>query len=194
MKMLNLFLPVVGAVAAILVAAALWFVLAPRISERADTGLGRGDYVLQSTDGTTFTQSSLEGKPTAVFFGFTHCPDVCPTTLGDMMGWQERLGADAEKLRILFVTVDPERDSLDMLRDYVTWLPNAQALTGTQSDVTKAENAFRVFTRKVELGDGDYTMEHTSKVMLFNTDGTFSEAISYQEDPDSAVAKIRKVL
>ncbi|PON10106.1 SCO family protein, partial [Candidatus Entotheonella serta] len=73
----------------------------------------RGDYVLQSTDGTTFTQSSLEGKPTAVFFGFTHCPDVCPTTLGDMMGWQERLGADAEKLRILFVTVDPERDSLD---------------------------------------------------------------------------------
>ncbi|QUS36182.1 SCO family protein [Falsirhodobacter algicola] len=184
-----------GIAGAALFIAAIWiFVIAPKMNARAADGIGRGEYVLSTTEGTEFTQESLPGQVTAVFFGFTHCPDVCPTTLGDMMGWQERLGDEAQDLRILFVTVDPERDTLPMLSDYVSWLPGAIAATGTPDEVKKAEDAFRVFAQREPLEDGDYTMSHTSKVMLFDRDGEFADTISYQEDEDSAVAKIDALL
>lgn len=189
------YLPIFGGIlAALAIVAALWYVLAPRILERADGGIGRGDYTLQTTAGDAFTQSWLEGKPTAVFFGFTHCPDVCPTTLGDIMGWQDALGDRADDLRIAFVTVDPQRDTVDMLNDYVSWLPNAVGVTGTPEEVKKAEKAFGVYSRAVPLDSGDYTMEHTSKVILFDRDGNFSSLVSYQEATDSVLAKIQPLL
>lgn len=183
------------AAVAIMAVTGLWlFVFAPLLAERSADRIGYGDYTLNATDGTTFTDDSLEGEVTAVFFGFTHCPDVCPTTLGDMMGWQDRLGADAEDLRIVFVTVDPERDSLDLLRDYVGWLPGAIGVTGSVEEVKAAEAAFRAFSQKEALEDGGYTVAHTSKVLLFGPDGEFAETIDYQEDPASAVKKIRDLL
>ncbi len=88
---------------AAVVAAALlagWFlVLAPRLQRTVEDTIGRGDYSLDATDGGTFSEAALRGQPSAVFFGFTHCPDVCPTTLGDIGVWQEELGADAGKVR-----------------------------------------------------------------------------------------------
>ncbi|WP_128254388.1 SCO family protein [Falsirhodobacter deserti] len=174
---------------------ALWVgVLSPLMDKRAADRIGYGDYALETTEGTTFTSASLPGQVTAVFFGFTHCPDVCPTTLGDMMLWQDELGEAADDLRIVFITIDPERDTLPMLNDYVGWLPGALGATGTPEQVKAAEDAFRNFSQKVPLEGGDYTMDHTSKVMVFDRNGEFADTISYQEDPASAVAKLRVLL
>lgn len=186
-------------IAAATVAAAalvgLWVgVFAPMLADRAVNRIGYGDYTLSSTDGTTFTEASLQGKATVVFFGFTHCPDVCPTTLGDMMGWQAALGERADDLRIVFITVDPERDSVDLLKEYVGWLPGAIGLTGPVDEVKAAEGAFRVFSQKEPLEGGDYTMSHTSKVILFDSAGEFSDTISYQEPQDSALTKLETLL
>lgn len=184
------------AAAAVVAAAALFAVWTgvARLAERNTTGVGQGDYTLTATDGTNFTEDTLKGQPTAVFFGFTHCPDVCPTTLGDLMNWQDDLGEAAQDLRIVFVTVDPERDTLPLLNDYVSWLPGAVGVTGEPDQVRAAVDAFRVYAEKAPLEDGDYTMQHSSKVLLFDRTGTFTQTISYQEDPATAVQKLREIL
>lgn len=180
------------AVAAALV---LWFaVVAPRLNEAVADDFGRGDYRLTATDGTEFTEATLREGPSAVFFGFVHCPDVCPTTLGDIAAWQQELGADAEDLRVYFVTVDPERDTAEILGDYVSWVPGVVGVTGSRAEMDKALAAFRVYARQVPLTAGDYTMDHSSYVMLFDDRGRFFEPIGYQEDFERAVAKLRRML
>lgn len=158
------------------------------------TTLGRGDYRLETTDGGAFTDAALAGQPSAVFFGFTHCPDVCPTTLGEIGVWQEALGKAAADLRFYFVTVDPERDSLDLLRDYLSWTPGVVGVAGSRAEVDKALAAFDVFARKVPLSDGSYTMDHTPYVMLFDRDGRFQQVIAYREAPESAEAKLKALI
>ena len=155
---------------------------------------GEGDYHLTTTTGAPFTEATLSGAPSAVFFGFSHCPDVCPTTLGEISVWQEELGTDANRLRIFFVTVDPERDTADLLKDYVGWLPNAVGVTGSRAEIDNAIAAFRIFARKVPLSDGSYTMDHSAYVLLFDEQGRFFEPIGYQEDPVRATAKLRRLL
>ncbi|GGL82467.1 SCO family protein [Pseudooceanicola nanhaiensis] len=173
-----------------------WFawarLIAPTFEQSIADTIGPGDYRLETTSGGTFTEASLEGGPSAVFFGFTHCPEVCPTTLGDIATWQEELGPD-EKLRVYFVTVDPERDDIDTLRDYVSWAPGVEGVSGTPEEVEKALRAFRIYARKVPLGDGDYTMDHSANVLLFDEDGVFFEPVGYQEDYDRVMDKIRRM-
>lgn len=175
--------------------AAIWFfVLAPRLAGSMQETLGKGDYDLQATDGSTFSEAALKGHPSAVFFGFTHCPEVCPTTLGEIGAWTEELGPDAEDLRIWFVTVDPERDSLDMLEQYISWTPGVVGASGSADEVAKAIESFKIFTRKVPLNDGGYTMDHSTYVMLFDRNGRFDQVIAYREPIDSAVAKLRRLI
>lgn len=157
----------------------------------ADT-IGPGDYHLETTSGEAFTEESLKGSPSAVFFGFTHCPEVCPTTLGDIATWQEELGPD-NQLRVFFVTVDPERDTVDTLREYVSWAPGVTGVSGSPEEVAKAIKAFRVLARKVPTGEGNYTMDHSASVLLFDSKGRFFEPIGYQEGHDRAVAKLRRL-
>ena len=117
---------------------------APRLEAVTDAGtaqLGQGDYRATATDGTAFTQDSLKGQPSAVFFGFTNCPDVCPTTLGDIASWREELGDQAKDLRVFFVTVDPERDPIDTLREYVSWVPGVIGVSGTPDEMAKVIKA-----------------------------------------------------
>ena len=183
-----------AAAATIAVLAFGWFqVIAPREAAVAET-IGRGDYRLAATDGTEFTEASLRGAPSAVFFGFTHCPEVCPTTLGDISTWAEELGPDADDLRVYFVTVDPERDTAEVLGDYVGWVPGVTGVTGSRDEINKAIQAFKVFAAKVPLKDGGYTMDHSALVLLFDKDGRFTVPIRYQEDFDSAVGKLRDLL
>jgi len=156
--------------------------------------LGRGDYHLTTTQGTAFTQETLIGKPSLVFFGFTHCPDICPTTLGDIAGWKEDLGPIGGDLRIFFVTVDPDRDTLDMLRPYVEWLPDAVGVTGSIEETSKVVESFRVYARKVPLDEGSYSMDHSAYVMVFDRDGVFNQIFGYQEDPERVVAKLHDFL
>ncbi|OSP56137.1 SCO family protein [Pseudoruegeria sp. SK021] len=189
------FLIVLWALAILAIAAVVWVrVVEPRMTETVADTLGRGDYVLTGTDGSVVTEDTLKGTPTAVFFGFTHCPEVCPTTLGDVADWQEALAEDGEALRVLFFTVDPERDTAEVLSDYVSWVPGVVGVTGTTEEMTKATKAFRVYAQKVPLENGHYTMDHSASVLLFDKSGTFFEPIGYQEGYDRAVAKIRRMI
>lgn len=171
--------------------------VSPRLDRLADAGtgsLGRGDYSLQATDGSAFDQAALRGKASAVFFGFTHCPDVCPTTLGDIAGWRDQLGPDADKLRVFFVTVDPERDSVDALRDYVSWVPGVVGVSGSPEQIAKAVKAFRIYARKVPQEGGGYSMDHSSTMLLFDARGDYAGLIGYREDPERAMASLRRLL
>ncbi len=181
------------AFAAILAGVWLLFLREPGTLDGGRDSMGRGDYRLEMTDGGTFSEATLAGQPSAVFFGFTHCPDVCPTTLGEIGVWQEALGDVAKDLRFYFVTVDPERDTLDLLREYLSWTPGVVGVAGSRPEIDKAIAAFKVYASKVPLSDGSYTMDHTPYVMLFDRNGRFDRVIAYREDSASAEAKLRSV-
>ena len=169
---------------------------APRLDDVAELGatqLGQGDYRLAATDGTEFTQATLTGQPSAVFFGFTHCPDVCPTTLGDIASWREELGPEGEALRVFFVTVDPERDPVETLRDYVSWVPGVIGVSGSPEEIAKAIKAFRIYARKVPTQSG-YNMDHSATLLLFDDKGGFAGLIGYQEERGRAMASLRRLL
>ncbi len=188
----NLLILLLWGAAIVALGAFLWVrVLEPRMTQTVGDTLGQGEYTLTTTEGDTFTQDSLAGAPSAVFFGFTHCPDVCPTTLGDILTWQEELGEEGSPLRVFFITVDPERDSVDALRDYVSWVPGVQGVSGPREEIDKAIRAFRIYASKMPLEDGGYTMDHSASVLLFDEDGRFYEPVGYQEDPDRVLSKLR---
>lgn len=172
--------------------AMIWFALAP---QKDAAGPGGGDYRLETTSGQPFTQATLKGAPSAIFFGYTHCPDVCPTTLGDIATWQHDLGDAAGRLRIFFVTVDPERDTLPVLGEYLSWAEGVQGITGSRPDIDKAVEAFRIYARKVPAKDGgDYTMDHTASVLLFDRDGRYAGKLAYQEPIATALPKLRALI
>ena len=178
--------------AAVLAVLALVLVL-PRIDANRAALLGRGDYVLHTTDGSSFTEESLTGAPSAVFFGFTHCPEVCPTTMGDIATWKDDL-PHSEELRVFFVSVDPERDTPELLDDYVSWVPGVLGVTGASSETAKAIDAFGVHAERIDFSEGGYTMDHSAYVMLFDAEGLFVEAIPYQSDFAEAEDKLRNLL
>ena len=164
------------------------------LTKSVSTGIGTGSYTLQTAEGQVFNHDSLKGPPSMLFFGYTHCPDVCPTTMAEMAGWYETLGDEAKDLRAFFVTVDPERDTADVIRDYVEWTGHVQGVTGSRTEIDKAIAAWRVVAEKVPGRDGDYTMNHTASVFLVDADGNFAGTIAYQEDAATAVGKLRKLL
>ncbi len=184
-----------GIAAVAVAASAFAFVLKPAMTETIADKIGQGDYVLAATDGSVFTEDTLKGTPSAVFFGFTHCPEVCPTTLGDIATWQDILTEeDEQNLRVFFVTVDPERDTEEMLGDYVSWAPGVVGVTGSVEEINKAIKSFVIYARKVPLEGGGYTMDHSASVLLFDGKGRLFEPIGYQEGEERALDKIRRLL
>ncbi|ETX16270.1 electron transporter SenC [Roseivivax halodurans JCM 10272] len=185
-----------GVLAVLALSLGAWvYILEPRLNRSVADTLGQGDYELVTTDGGTFTEDTLEGAPSAVFFGFAHCPEVCPTTLGDIGVWQEMLAGEGKgPIRAFFVTVDPERDTPEMLGDYVSWAEGVTGVSGSREEIDKAISAFRIYARKVPLDEGGYTMDHSAMVLLFDEHGRFFQPVSYQEDPKKAVGKIRRLL
>jgi len=154
-----------------------------------------GPLRLTDQDGKPFDSTSLAGKPYAVFFGFTHCPDACPTTLSEMAQVEDEIGAPAKDLTTLFVTVDPERDTPAVLKEYISnFGGNTVALSGTPEQVAQAAKEYRVFYKKVPTSDGGYTMDHTAVLYLMGRKGEFRDVIAYSEDHDRYVDKIKKLL
>ena len=154
-----------------------------------------GPFQLVSQDGAIFDSARLNGKPYALFFGYTQCPDVCPTTLTDMAELLAELGPVARDFRILFVTIDPERDTPQVLRDYLaSFEPHVTGLTGSAQQIADVAKSFRVYYKKVPLAGGGYTMDHTAIVYLMNAKGEFAGALSYQEDHALALKKMRRLL
>lgn len=154
-----------------------------------------GPFALTDQHGATVTQADLQGHPTAMFFGYTFCPDVCPTTLFEMSGWLEELGPDADRLKVYFVTVDPERDTQEALEEYLSAFdPRIRGLTGTPAAIAEMIKAYRIYSRKVPLESGGYIMDHTASIYLLNSDAVFTGTVDYQENPDTALAKLRRLI
>jgi protein SCO1/2 len=154
-----------------------------------------GPIKLTDQDGKPFDSASLAGKPYTVFFGFTHCPDACPTTLSEIARTEDEIGESAKGLTTLFVTVDPERDTPAVLKEYISnFGGNTVALSGTPEQVAEVAKAYRVFYKKVPTSDGGYTMDHTAVLYLMNREGKFQDVIAYSEEHDRYVAKIKKLL
>jgi len=156
--------------------------------------LGQGDYELVTATGAAFNRDSLKGSPSMLFFGFTHCPEVCPTSLAEMTVWYEALGDEADDLNAFFVSVDPERDTAGVIGDYVSWTGRVTGVTGSPDEVAKAAKSWGVYYEKVPLEGGDYTMDHTASVFLVNAEGEFEGTIAYRENSDTALAKLRRLL
>jgi protein SCO1/2 len=154
-----------------------------------------GPFSLVNHRGERVTHNTLKGKPTAYFFGFTHCPEVCPTTLFEMTQHLKELGPDADKLNVVFVTVDPERDTPELLKTYMEGFdPRIVALTGTPEEMAVAAKAFRIAYRKVPTEGGDYTMDHTSSVIVTDARGELVTLIDYHEEAPSALAKLKRAI
>lgn len=151
-----------------------------------------GPFELTTTDGTRFQSSRLDGKPFAVFFGFTNCPDVCPTTLLDVSNHLRDLGPQADRLNILFITVDSERDTPEHLRAYLaSFDPRIIGLTGTPKDIADVARAFRIFYEKVPTSGG-YTLNHSASMLLMDSRGQFSGTMSFQEPQPTQLEKLRR--
>ncbi len=154
-----------------------------------------GSFTLVDDDGNEFSDKNIIGKPTVLFFGFTHCPDVCPTTLAEIQNWINLLGEKANNLNFLFVTVDPERDTPEVLRDYVSSFDQRIIpLTGSIQQVNQMIRTYRVYAQKVETDDGDYTMDHTASVYLMNSNNQFDGTISFGENPEIVIKKLEKLI
>ncbi|CUH63620.1 SCO1/2 family protein [Sulfitobacter noctilucicola] len=153
------------------------------------------EFQMTNQDGATVGPASLIGNPSMVFFGFTYCPDVCPTTLSDISGWLDDLGDEVADLNVVFITVDPERDTVDAMADYISYFhPAIQGWSGTLDTTARAAAGFRARYEKVATEGGDYAMNHTASVFLFDAEGQFSGTIDYHEQREFAVPKIRRVL
>jgi protein SCO1 len=153
-----------------------------------------GKFALIDQTGKPITEAALQGHPSMVFFGFTHCADVCPTTLFEMKGWMDKLGDDGKNLQGYFVTVDPERDTPEILGQYVSNVSNrVTGITGTLADISAMAKAWNVYFKKVPGTDGDYEMDHTAIVFLLNSKGQFHGTIAYGENPDTAFEKIKRL-
>jgi len=154
-----------------------------------------GPFQMTDQTGHAVTEKSLQGRPTLIFFGFTHCPDICPTSLFEISEVLRAMGEDADRINAYFVTVDPERDNTAALKDYLSSFdPHLKGLTGDPDAVAKMLSAFRVYARKVPLKDGDYTMDHTALVYLMDRDGKFAAPFNLKRTPAEAAADLKRYL
>jgi protein SCO1/2 len=154
-----------------------------------------GSFQLTDQNGQAVTEKNMQGQPTLIFFGFTHCPDVCPTSLFEMSEVLRAMGKDADRVNAYFISVDPERDTTEAMKDYLSSFdPHLKGLTGNPDQVAKVISAYRVYARKVPLKDGDYTMDHTALIYLMDRGGRFVSPFNLKRTPDQAAADLKNYL
>jgi protein SCO1/2 len=154
-----------------------------------------GPFQLTDQTGETITDKSLEGRPTLIFFGFTHCPDVCPTSLFEISEVLRAMGQQADHVNAYFISVDPERDTPAAMKDYLSSFdPHLKGLTGDPEVMAKVISEYRVYAKRVPLKDGDYTMDHTALVYLMDRDGRFVAPFNLKRTPDEAAAELKRYL
>ncbi|MEO9168138.1 MAG: SCO family protein [Aestuariivirga sp.] len=152
-------------------------------------------FKLSSTKGGEVDSASLKGKPYGMFFGFTNCPEVCPTTLNDMSVAMKELGDQAKDFRLFFITVDPDRDTQDVMRDYISnFDPRIEGLVPTDQELVKITHDFHIYYKKVPTSDGSYTMDHTATLFLFGADGKLKSTLAFDEDKADQMAKLKKLM
>jgi protein SCO1/2 len=182
-------------VAVVAIGATALFFLRPPARPLGVTGQ---QFALTSTKGETFTQDDLRGTPSLVFFGYTFCPDVCPTTMAETTAWRSQLGLTPEELRIIFVTVDPARDTVEAVKGYVEGFdPSIIGLVGDEAQTEAVKKSFAVIGERAEGFAPDnpyYLVDHTALTFLIGADGGFEGTIAYEEGSDTALAKIERLV
>lgn len=173
------------------------FLAANRVAERTSLnvfpGIGNVEFTLQSKAGPVSNQDLL-GRPVAMFFGFTHCPEICPTTLFTLTDLISEIGPEAADIQVVFVTVDPERDTPPVLADYVGAMSDtALGLSGEPETVNAVLKAFGIYVAKVPMGEGDYTVDHTATVFLYDSAGALAGTIAWGEPAEFAREKLRRL-
>jgi protein SCO1 len=152
-------------------------------------------FELVSHRGQVIDNAVLKGKPYLAFFGFTHCPDICPTTLSELSDLMNELGPAASGFNVVFISVDPERDTQQLLNDYMTSFDRRiLALRGTPEQTAKAVKAFSAYARKVPTEDGSYTMDHTAGVYMMDANGSFKGTLDMHESREIRMKKIRNLM
>ncbi len=179
------------AVVAVLALIAVWLVLAPKTANHSLVG---GPFALEDGSGKTFTEQMLRGRPFLVYFGYTHCPDTCPTELARISDALAAMGAKA--VPALFITVDPERDTPKVMQDYASSFgPHVIGLSGAPQAIGAVEKAYRVFARKGKVeSDGSYSMDHSSVVYLMDKTGAFVEALNLDRPPAETAKELERYL
>ena len=173
---------------------AAFVVLVPKTQE-AGTSSDGGPFALTNQDGQRVTERDYAGRTHLVFFGFTHCPDVCPTTLQQIGDVLQALGPKGKDVRALFIAVDPERDTPEALKTYLaSFDPRIVGLTGSPDEVNAAVKAYRAYVRKVPTKEGDYTMEHTALVYVMSGQNRFLNALNLARPSGEAAAELAKML
>jgi protein SCO1/2 len=154
-----------------------------------------GPFSLIDTGRRPVTEATLRGRPTAIFFGYTYCPDVCPTTLAEMTAALQALGPDGDRLNVIFVSVDPGRDTPEQMKLYLSnFDPRIRGFTGTQQAVDAAAKAYHVYHQKVPGPGGGYTVDHTSTTYLFDRRGEFVEPLGYGFPHETVVARLKSLV
>lgn len=191
LKILSLFAAFAAGALLLVVGVTLMVPKAPQTT--AGPAAVGGPFALIDQDGKPATEAVLKGKPTLIFFGFTHCPDVCPTALFEMSEIFNALGPDADKAQAIFVSVDPERDTPEVMKSYLgSFAPQLKGLTGTPAAIDVIKKEYRVYSRKVPLTGDDYTMDHTAVVYLMDKSGTFVAPFNSKRPPAEAAAELRR--
>ncbi len=187
-----------AAVAALILAAGYIALTAPnRFVDKRQIAASMfgGPFVMTSHTGKTFTEKDLAGKPYAIFFGFTQCPEVCPTTLYEISQTITELGKDADKMNYVFVSVDPERDTQEHLETYLSnFDKRIIGLVGDAKQTAKIAKAYRVYYAKQTTSDDDYTVNHTATTYLMGANGKLVSTLSYQEDAKLRLKKMKKLI
>jgi protein SCO1/2 len=183
----------VAFVAGLVACAGLALLLAgPAVQQVAAIG---GPFRLTDQNGRTVTDEDFKGHPFLVFFGYTHCPDICPTTLFEISEMLRALGPDADRARALFITVDPERDTAAVMKDYLSnFDPHVEGLTGDPAQIAAVAKAYRAYYKKVPLDDGSYTMDHMAVIYLMDKDGRFVSTFSLKRTTEAAAADLRRYM
>jgi protein SCO1/2 len=157
------------------------------------SGIG-GAFRLETGGGRIVTDADFKGAPYLVFFGYTHCPDVCPTTLFQISEVLRALGPEA-KIKAAFITVDPERDTPELMQNYAeSFDPRIVGLSGDRAAIDKVVAAFRVYARKAPGANGDYTMDHSAVIYLMDRNGQFLRAFNLERPPEQAAAELKPLL
>lgn len=164
----------------------------------AQTGTGvaaiGGPFTLTRSDGKAVTERDFLGKPTAIFFGFTFCPEVCPTTLYELTGLIKELGPEADKMNFVFVSVDWGRDGPKEMASYLSAFDgHIQGLSGTEAEIETVTKAYRVYYKRVPVEGGDYTIDHTASVYLMDGKGQFIGTLAYGEARDTMLEKLKRL-
>ncbi len=163
---------------------------------RAQTGFEIGaPFQLADHTGQTVTEEIFTGQASAVFFGFTHCPEICPTTLNDLANARQVLAEGREKLQIVFITLDPERDTADVLKDYIPYFGDqVTGITGKPENVLQLAKDWGIFWERIETSGSGYTLNHTATVFLLNAQGRMTGTIDISEPTDVVEAKLKKLV